>query len=113
MVFLKNYEFDWSNLLKVFLDFGYPLGQAFYVSLALLTFLLSKEFLGGLMKPKVLIILFALAVQYMADYNFLTQVNNGTWINGGYGDYIYLLAYFLMTIALINLGSVFEKIQES
>lgn len=112
VVFLKGYEFDWSNQLRVFLDFGYPLGQAFYVSLALLVFVLSKDYLGGLMRSKVLIILFALAVQYIADYNFLLQAYNETWVNGGYGDYIYLLAYFIMTMALINLGSVFEKIRE-
>ncbi|MEK6883904.1 MAG: hypothetical protein AABY22_30015 [Nanoarchaeota archaeon] len=112
-IFLKGYEFDWSSPLRIFLDFGYPFGQAIYVSLALLVFLLSINFLGGMMRPKVLLILFALIVQYAADYNFLYQAYKGTWLNGGYGDYIYLLSYFLMTIALLNLGSVFEKIRES
>jgi diguanylate cyclase len=112
VVFLRGYEFDWESPLRVFLDFGYPLGQAFYVALALLVFILSKNFLGGLMKPKVLIVLFALAIQYIADYNFLLQAYNETWVNGGYGDYIYLLSYFMMSLALINLGSVFEKIKK-
>jgi len=111
-VFLNGYEFDWTDPLRTLLDFGYPLGQAFYVSLALLTYVLSKKVLGGFMKPKVLIILLALAVQYIADYNFLLQAYNETWVNGGYGDYIYLLSYLLMTFALINLGSVFEKIRK-
>src|SRR3989344_6647569 len=113
IVFLKGYQFDWSSPLRVFLDFGYPLGQAFYVSLSFLVLVLSKDFLGGLMRSKVLIILFALAVQYIADYNFLSQASNGTWVNGGYGDYIYLLSYFIMSVALINLGSAFEKIRET
>lgn len=113
VIFLKGYEFDWSSPLRIFLDFGYPLGQASYISIAFLTFILSKEFLGGLMRPKVLIVLFALVIQYTADYNFLFQAYNETWINGGYGDYIYLIAYFVMTLALINLGSVFESIKEN
>lgn len=112
-IFLKGYEFDWSSPLRIFLDFGYPFGQAIYVSLALLVFMLSRNFLGGAMRPKVLIVLFALIVQYIADYNFLYQAQHGTWVNGGYGDYIYLLAYFIMSLALINLGSVFESIRES
>jgi hypothetical protein len=112
VVFLKGYEFDFSNPLRVFLDFGYPLGQAFYVSLAVLVFVLAKDFLGGMMRSKVLIILLALAVQYIADYNFLLQAYHETWVNGGYGDFIYLLAYFIMAMALINLGSAFEKIKE-
>ncbi|MDO8483179.1 MAG: hypothetical protein Q7S86_05185, partial [bacterium] len=58
-------------------------------------------------------ILTALVVQYVADYNFLYQFSLGNWINGGYGDYIYLISYFLMTIGLINLGTTFKKLKES
>lgn len=101
--FLQGYEFDGSSPLKVFLDFGYPLGQALYVSLALLAYLLSTKTLGGIMKNKVLLILLALIVQYAADYNFLSQVLAETWRNGGYGDAIYLLAYFLLALGLIQL----------
>ncbi len=111
--FLQNYEFDWTNPLTTFLDFGYPFGQAFYISFAILTYILSKKFLGGIMKGCVLLILMALAIQYAADYNFLFQAYNETWINGGYGDYIYLLAYFIMSLSLIKLGSTFNKIRES
>jgi len=113
LIFLRGYEFDWSNPLLIFLDFGYPLGQAAYVSIALLVFILSKNLLGGLMRPKVFMVLSALAVQYLADFNFLYQVSNQTWVNGGYGDYIYLVAYFCMTMALVNLGSAFEKIKNN
>jgi len=115
VVFLRGYEFDWSSALsslRVLLDFGYPLGQALYVSLAVLVLVLSKDLLGGVMRSKVLIIVFALAIQYAADYNFLFQAYNGSWVNGSYGDLIYLFAYFIMALALINLGSVFEKIKE-
>lgn len=101
--FLLGYEFDWSAPLKTLLDFGYPLGQAFYVSVALLAYLLSRKTLGGVMKTKVLFILAALAVQYLADYNFLYQVTNETWGVSGYGDVIYLTAYFLMALGLIQL----------
>ncbi len=101
--FLVGYEFDWSAPLKTFLDFGYPLGQAFYVSVALLAYVLSRKTLGGVMKNKVLFILAALAVQYLADYNFLYQAANGTWGVSGYGDLVYLAAYFLMALGLIQL----------
>lgn len=109
--FLQKYEFDWSNPLKVFLDFGYPLGQAFYVSLAFVTYSLSSGILGGIMKNKILFLLFAFVIQYLADYNFLFQSSNGTWLNGGYGDYLYLLAYFVMTLGIIQLNTVLKKIR--
>ncbi len=112
-IFLKGYEFDWSTPLKIFLDFGYPFGQAIYIAFALLVYMLSRDYLGGIMRSKVLMILLALIVQYIAEYNFLYQASNQTWVNGGYGDYIYLISYFLMTIALINMSSAFKQIKET
>jgi hypothetical protein len=102
-IFLQGYEFDWSNPLMIFLDFGYPLGQAAYVSLALLTYYLSRTILGGVMQSKIRYILIALAIQYAADYTFLYQAAQGTWVAGGVNDFLYLLSYFIMTMALFNL----------
>ena len=100
--FLRGYEFDFSQPLKIFLDFGYPLGQAIYISLAILTFSLSRQFLGGVMRNKVFLLIVAFVTQYVADYNFLSQASSGTWVNGGYGDYLYFVAYFIMTLGLIS-----------
>jgi hypothetical protein len=105
-MFLQGYEFDWTNPLKVFLDFAYPLGQAGYVSVALLTFILSKKFLGGIMRNKILILLAAFVLQYLADFNFLYQTSKGTWYNAGYGDYLYLLAYVVMAIGLFQIRNI-------
>lgn len=110
-LFLQGYEFDWSIPLKIFLDFGYPMGQAIYVSIALLIYSLSKNILGGIMRGKILFLLIAFIAQYVADFNFLFQSSRGTWQNGGYGDYLYLFAYFLMTIGLLQLKTVLEKLR--
>ncbi len=110
--FLRGYEIGAYEPLRVFLDFAYPLGQAIYVALAVLVYLLSRKMLGGVMKNKILLILAALVVQYLADYNFLFQAINGTWVNGGYGDYIYLVAYFLMALGLISVGNLFSANKE-
>ncbi len=107
--FLRNYNIDSPNLIRIFLDFGYPFGQAIYISIAILVYILCRGILGGVMRKKILLILFALTVQYIADYNFLYQALKGTWANGGYGDYIYLSAYFLMSLSLVRLLSVFDK----
>ncbi len=112
-IFLRGYEFDWSSPLKVALDFGYPLGQAIYVSLAILAFLLALSNLGGIMKKPTLMFIFSLVAQYVADYIFLYTLNNGTFVGGGMVDYLYLVAYFLMSVSLIQLGSAFYKIQNS
>ncbi|MDP3697854.1 MAG: hypothetical protein Q8R55_07680 [Candidatus Taylorbacteria bacterium] len=101
--FLQDYGFDWSQPLKIFFDFAYPLGQAAYVTLALATFFLSRKVLGGIMKGKILFIFLALFIQYVADYNFLYQANNQTFGVGNYGDGLYMLAYFVMALGLVQL----------
>lgn len=101
-LFLRDYQFDFSQPLKIFLDFGYPLGQTIYTSVAISTFLLSRNLMGGVMRSKVLLLLFAFVAQYVADSNFLFQSINGTWVSGNYGDILYFLAYFIMTLGIIS-----------
>jgi hypothetical protein len=111
--FLKDYTFDWSAPLTIFLDFGYPLGQAIYLSLAILAFLLSRSVLGGIMKKRILFVLFALIIQYVADYMFLFQSHAGTWVSGGINDYIYSFSYLLMTLALIQFDAAISHIRQT
>lgn len=109
-IFLTGYEFDSGARLVTFLDFGYPLGQAIYVSLALLTFIISRNYLGGIMRGPIFFILVALVYQYVSDFTFLRQASLGTWYVGGIGDYLYFSSYFLMSLALIYLGYTYKKI---
>lgn len=110
VVFLRDYKFDFSNLLKIFLDFGYPFGEAVYISVAILTYSLSRKLLGGVMRSRIFLLIGAFVVQYIADFNFLYQNNQSSWVNGGYGDYLYFIAYFLMTLGLIQLKTVLDKL---
>jgi hypothetical protein len=110
-LFLQGYTVDWSNPIKVFLDFGYPLAQAIYISIAMLTYLLSRGILGGVMKNKILFILFALSIQFLSDYTFLYQSSRGLWAAGGINDYMYLISYFVMTLGLFQLDTVLSKLR--
>ncbi len=110
-IFLKDYTFDSTQPLKTFLDFGYPLGQAIYVSVAILAFILSREILGGVMRGPILTFIFALFIEYVSDFIFLYEANHGLWYAGGSNDLMYATAYLLMAIALIYTGNVFRHIQ--
>jgi hypothetical protein len=110
-LFLTKYEFDWSSPLTIFLDFAYPLGPAIYISFAIFTYTLSNKFLGGIMKKKILFIIFAFVAQFVCDYNFLFQSSRGTWVNGGYGDYLYLVAYFLMAVGMFRLADILAEVK--
>lgn len=109
VLFLRSYDFADTPLLTIFLDFGYPIGQGLYVSFAILTFALSVKILGGVMRGPIFLLLAALVFQYIADFNFLYQNIHGTWQNGGYGDYLYLLAYFVMALGLFQIRLVTKK----
>lgn len=110
-IFMQGYKPDWTQPLKIFLDFGYPFGEAIYISFAFLAFLLSRKTLGGVMKYRVLIILLALLIQYLCDFTFLYQDNNNTFYPGGINDYMYLISYFAMSVGLLNLDV--QKIKSS
>ncbi len=110
-LFLQGYKFDWSKPLTIFLDFGYPFGQAIYISIAILTYTLSRGVLGGVMKNKVLFILLALCVQFSSDYTFLYQTSRGLYQVGGINDYMYCVAYFLMAFGILQFKTVLDKLK--
>jgi len=110
--FLRGYEFDPAAKLMTFLDFGYPLGQALYVSIAVVALLMSAKILGGIMKRPLLFLIFALLFQYFSDTFFLYQAHMGTWYVGNINDFLYCTSYFIMGLAIINIGSAFNRIRE-
>ena len=104
--FLQGYQFDWTNKLKIFLDFAYPLGQATYVSIALLAYLMSRNYFGGILRRPVVFLILALILQYISDFTFLYQANANTWYVGGINDFLYFLSYTLMALSLIYIGGI-------
>lgn len=111
MSFLVDYDLTEVPVLTLLLDFGYPLGQAIYVSLAVLVFILSRSLLGGIMRMPLFLMLGALVMQYLSDYMFLYQNLKGTWVVGGMNDYLYLFSYTLMTLGLISVYSSLKKLR--
>ena len=110
-IFLDKYNFDWNYPMRIFLDFGYPFIEITYVTIALIILLYGKNLVGGIMNwPPLLLAMF---MQYSADFNFIYQVKNGTWVNGGYGDLLYLIAYFILAYSLIGLGLTFKNLIEN
>ena len=109
-LFLDGYDYDSSDILTRILDFGYPLGQAIYVAIAVIAFALSRSMLGGVMRSRILLVLVALAVQYLADFYFLYSFSRDTYIAGGISDALYLLAYILMGVSLIGLIGAYDGV---
>lgn len=112
-LFFKDLTLDFSDPLRTFLDFGYPGFEIIAISIAILTYSLSRNVLGGIMKPQILFIIFALVFQYITDYTFLYQAGADTYYNAGPVDLLYTTSFMIMALAIINLSSTYEKIKNS
>lgn len=111
ILLLRGYEFESTSFSLLFLDFGFPIGQAIFVSVALLIFFISKNILGGMMRRPIVLLTIALILQFLADFLFSYLFSIGKNVYSL--DILYLLAYFLMTIALFSIGNMFYKVQKS
>lgn len=113
-LFVQHYglaSIDLSRPLETFLNFGYPFGQAIYISIAILTYSLTRNILGGIMRPKILFIIFAFGAQFFADYAFIFFSDK--YYPGSILDYLYLVAYFLMAFGIFQLRTVVTKLRSS
>ncbi|MEK7599709.1 MAG: hypothetical protein AAB462_01600 [Patescibacteria group bacterium] len=108
---LRGYEYDFSQPLTVFLDFGYPIGQAIYVSIAITAYLLSRKLIGGVFKSGILFVILALLLQYVADSAFIYQSSRDSYISGGGVDLLYLVAYFAMATAMIKFLNIYKGLR--
>lgn len=111
-LFLHGKAVEHQAFLVTFLDFGYPLLQSIYISFALVTYLLTRSVLGGIMRPVLLFLFMALCFQFISDYTFLYQVKIETWYPGGINDFLYLTSYYLMGIGLLRLKTVHDYLQK-
>lgn len=109
-LFLRDYDFSNTTPQQVFFDYGYPLGQAIYISIAILTYNLSRGILGGVMKNKILLLLFAFLAQFMADYIFIYF--HDLYFPASFIDLFYLIAYAAMTLGILQLRTNTLRLKE-
>lgn len=110
-IFLTGYTINLDEPLTTFLDIVNPLGQAVYISIAIMIYILTRTYLGGALKSNVILILGALVSQYFADFVFLYSTSREIWLAGGFNELMYLLAYFLMTFSVLKLNNAFDKLK--
>lgn len=102
LLFLRDIGFDLNDPIKTFFDVGYPLGEIIPVSIALFTFTLSKNLLGGKMKSRILFLVGAFSLQFLTEYTFLYAAGAGAYVNGGWNDLMYATSYTIMSLGLIT-----------
>lgn len=113
VLLLKDYEYDFSSPAIVFLDFGFPVGQVIFLSIAIINLLISKNILGGMMRKPMMLLVWALIFQFISDFAFSYQYSYGEIYAGDFLDFLYNTSYFLMAIALVYIGNMFYKVKDS
>ncbi len=112
-LFVNGSDFTGQSLIAIILSFAYPIGQAVFVSMAISAYFLSKNVLGGVMKTRVIFILFSLVVQYLADSWFLYKTIQGTFYHADESEYLFALSYSVMTFAFLQFLSVFDQLKKN
>jgi len=112
-LFLQGIEIDFSQPLIFILDAMYPVAQAINVSALIIVYVLSRKYMGGIMRPRVLLLIAAYTMQYISDFTFLYQIGNETWVVAGINEYMYMFSYFLMSLGLIQLKTVSDNLRSN
>ncbi len=110
-MFIRGNNFEGQPLIANILNFSYPIGEAIFVSFAILAYYLSGKVLGGVMKRRVVFILFSLVFQYIADSIFLYKTIQGTWYHADSSEFMFALSYSLMTFAFLDFLGVFDRLK--
>ena len=95
-----SFDFTDSDVLKIFFDLAYPLGDVFILSLATLVYGLSYNYFGGIYKRAIYLILFGFILMYFADFSFSYTTTLGTWHPGDWVDLLFTAAMLVLSIGI-------------
>lgn len=101
---------DASQGFFVFLvNILYPIGDIAVITMAVLVYVLSFNYLGGVFKKSILLILIGFAFVYIADFLFLYTVTANTYYVGKWVDIFYPTAFLFIGLGLSLLNPKFLK----
>lgn len=94
---VMDYE---GGLLKLFFDFAYPIGDVLILTLSLLLFGLSFNYLGGTFKLPIMFVLFGFVLNYIADFSFSYTTTVETFYVASWVDLLFTTTMFILSLGL-------------
>ena len=91
-----------GGLLKIFLDFYYPLGDWIILTVAFLVFGLSLQYLGGRFRWPVLITLLGFVFMFISDFMFSYTTTVESYYNGHLVDLLFTVAIFVISFGIAS-----------
>ncbi len=92
-----------GGALKTFFDLAYPIGDVVILTIALLIYGLSFNYLGGFFKWPIIMVLAGFVANYIGDFTFVYTVTKETYFVANWVDLIYTSAFFLLGLAVTML----------
>ncbi len=91
-----------GGLLKILLDFYYPLGDWVILTFAFLIFGLSLQYLGGRFRWPVMIIILGFIFMFISDFTFSYSTTVGSYFNGHLADLLFTVAIFVISFGVVS-----------
>lgn len=92
---------EWSTGgLKLFFDLFYPIGDVVILTVALMLFSLSYNFLGGRYRSAVWMLIAAFILNYFSDFLFSYTTTKETYFNGHFVDFLFATTMFVLSLGL-------------
>ena len=89
-----------SEILKLFFDFAYPVGDLLILTVVTLVYSLSYRYLGGIFKNAVYLILLGFILMYLADFAFSYTTTTETFYPANWVDLLFTTAMFIIVLGV-------------
>lgn len=98
-----GYIADDSDMLKAFFDLFYPIGDVVILTAAMLIFVLSYEYFGGIFKTAIYFVLFGFLLNYIADFSFSYATTLELFYSGSIFDLLFATAMLSLSLGVSTL----------
>lgn len=96
-----------GDVLTTFFNLAYPIGDIVILTIALLIYGLSFNYLGGFFKWPIIIILAGFVMNYVGDFFFVYLTTKGTYFVADWVDLIYTSVFFLLSLGACLLDPIY------
>lgn len=96
-----------GDLLKLFLDIAFPIGDVIVITFASILYSLSFKYLGGTFRKPIIFIIIGFISTYIADFLFSYTTTVGTYFVGKWVDIFYPTAFLFIALGLVLLNPKF------
>ena len=93
-----------GDLLKLILDIAFPVGSVIIISMAVGVYWLSREYLGGVFRKPILLILFGFLLAYITDFSYSYTTTTETFFVGNWVDLLYPTTFFVIAWGLSRMN---------